>query len=115
MQDFFTQHWAIAATVINVMAGVIVVLGTALVRIKFNHISEEQRYQNRRLGYLEEDVGKLKGDGRQVAEQMRSLSKTLEQYLEETRQRADRYEERNDRTLAEIKSLIKREAVRATP
>lgn len=115
MEGFFAEHWEIVATVINVMAAIIVLLGTALIRVQFRHIDTHQTRQDQRLGNLESDVNGLKGDNRQTCAEVHSLSQLLEKYAKEVGERVERYEDRNDKAhdeirkdQQEIKGLIRR-------
>ena len=110
MEKFITENWAIAATVINLLAGIVVALGLTLIRVQFRHIDDHQQHQDRRLGVLEDDVNSLKGDRRATTVELRHLSKLVEQHFEELKD----YKKTNDEDHREIKALIRNQQPRTT-
>jgi hypothetical protein len=108
MEDFFTRHWEIVATIVNVLVAITVFLATLLVRLQFLHINEHQQFQDQRLNALEGDVGELKGSSRETAVEVRNISKSLEAYFADLKEQARHYEEKNEKDHDEIKTLIRR-------
>lgn len=103
MEKFIVEHWPIAATIINALAGICVFLAVALIRIQFKHIDEHQRYQDHRLNNLEESVSELQGHSRETAVELRHIKKLIEQHFQEVQA----YKLSNERHLSEIKELIR--------
>jgi hypothetical protein len=103
VDSFFAEHGAFAAALVSVLAAGWVVLGTALVRVKFGHIDDHQQRQDMRLGELEDDMTKLKGEKIEVATEVKNLSRLLERHFKEM----DDLRKTNDSDHREIKTLIR--------
>lgn len=103
MDNFFAEHGAFAAALVSVLAAGWVVLGTALVKVKFGHMDDHQQRQDERLGDLEGDMDNLKGDKIEVGGEVKNLGKLLERHFKEV----DELRKSNERDHREIKQLIR--------
>ena len=106
MQEFFTDHWEVAALLFNVLVLIIVTLGVALVRVQLKHIDRHQSRQDRRLEYLETSVGNLTSDGVRTSEQIGSLSKLLDHHFDELTKDIEQNRQQYEESHKELRSLL---------
>lgn len=109
VEEFIAEHAVFVAPIFSIMSTIIVVLGLALIRIKFGRIDGDIGRHEIRLADHEGRISALEGDNRISNNDIGHLSKLLETYVKDIKKALDNYVEHNDREHQEIKSLIRRE------
>jgi hypothetical protein len=117
VQDFFAENPGAGAVIVDLLMAALVLVGLALIRMKFGHINDSQGRQDVRIRELEDDVSTLKGENVGTSREVQNLAANLERYVEDLKEQlrleADlrrEAEQRNEKSHDEIKSLLKAEA-----